>query len=54
VGSETFDLIDLVGAGIVLGGIFVSTSRRVTTLGRAVSRRAAPVADRIEPSDRDE
>jgi len=54
VGSETFDLIDLVGAGIVLGGIYVSTSRRVTTLGRAVSRRAAPVADPIEPSDRNE
>ena len=54
VGSETFDLVDLAGAAIVLGGIYVSTSRRVATLGRAVSRRAGPGADRPDPYERNE
>src|SRR5206468_4300801 len=32
LGNETFDLIDLAGAGIVLLGIYVSTSRRAAAL----------------------
>jgi len=51
-GNETFDLIDLAGAAIVLGGIYVSISRRVATFGRAVSGRTASAADPIDPPDR--
>src|SRR3989442_8630770 len=39
LGNETFDLVDLAGAGIVLLGIYVSTSRR----GGAVARGALGV-----------
>src|SRR2546425_2131022 len=35
LGNETFDLIDLAGAGIVLLGIYVSTSPRAAAFARA-------------------
>src|SRR2546422_9562832 len=35
LGNETFDLVDLAGAGIVLLGIYVSTSRRAAAFARA-------------------
>ena len=51
VGSETFDAIDLVGSAIVLGGIYVSISRRLATLGRSMVR-ALPASDSSDPPDR--
>ena len=51
VGSETFDAIDLVGSAIVLGGIYVSISRRLATLGRSIVR-ARPASDSSDPPDR--
>ena len=52
VGNEKFDAVDLVGSAIVLGGIYVSMSRRVTRLGRAVMGRAAPATDPVDPPGR--
>src|SRR5213595_152256 len=53
VGNETFDAVDLIGSAIVLGGIYVSISRRVALVGRAVSARsAAASANPIDPPDR--
>jgi drug/metabolite transporter (DMT)-like permease len=52
VGKETFDVVDLVGSAIVLLGIYVSMSRRVSLLGRAVAKRSAASADPIDPPDR--
>jgi len=52
VGNETFDAVDLIGSAIVLGGIYVSISRRIALVGRAVSARsAAASADPIDPPD---
>lgn len=53
VGNETFDVIDLAGAAVVLGGIYVSISRRLATLGRAVSGRTASATNPIDPPDRE-
>ena len=52
VGNETFDAVDLIGSAIVLGGIYVSISRRIALVGRAVSARsAAASADPVDPPD---
>src|SRR5207302_1963074 len=42
VGNEKFDAVDLVGSAIVLAGIYVSISRRVAGLGRALVGRTGP------------
>ncbi len=52
VGNEKFDAIDLVGSAIVLGGIYVSISRRVAGLGRAMVGRTAPASDPADPPGR--
>src|SRR6267378_1089507 len=52
VGNEKFDAIDLIGSAIVLAGIYVSISRRVAGLGRAVVGRTAPVSDPVDPPGR--
>jgi len=52
VGNEKFDAIDLVGSAIVLGGIYVSISRRVAGLGRAMVGRTAPAPDPVDPPGR--
>jgi drug/metabolite transporter (DMT)-like permease len=49
VGSEKFDAVDLIGSAIVLGGIYVSISRRVAVLGRSMVGRSTPAVD---PPDR--
>src|SRR2546428_689223 len=49
-GNETFDLIDLGGAGIVLLGIYVSTSRRAAAFARAAMGLAVPAPD-PDPAD---
>src|SRR5436853_294736 len=52
VGNETFDAVDLIGSAIVLGGIYVSISRRIALVGRAVSARSAVAsADPVDPPD---
>jgi drug/metabolite transporter (DMT)-like permease len=51
LGNETFDAIDLLGATIVLGGIYVSVSRRLAIVGRAVLGRPAAAPDPIDPPD---
>lgn len=55
VGRETFDLIDLAGAAIVLGGIYVYISRWLGVLGRAArgTRTVAATADTADPPNRD-
>src|SRR5438093_1271278 len=45
LGNETFDLVDLAGAGIVLLGIYVSTSRRAAAFARAAMGLAVPDPD---------
>src|SRR2546430_960457 len=52
VGNEKFDAVDLVGSAIVLAGIYVSISRRVAGLGRALVGRTAPGTDPIDPPGR--
>jgi len=52
VGNEKFDAVDLVGSAIVLAGIYVSISRRVAGLGRALVGRTAPATDPINPPGR--
>lgn len=54
LGQETFDAVDLLGSAIVLGGIYVSISHRVTVLGRTVLGRSAPAADPADLPDRRE
>ena len=51
VGSETFDVIDLMGAAIVLFGIYVSISRRAAAFARAAVRRPVPDAPSSDPPD---
>src|SRR5437667_196992 len=52
VGNEKFDAVDLIGSAIVLVGIYVSISRRVAGLGRALVGRTAPATDPIDPPGR--
>src|SRR2546423_622997 len=52
VGNEKFDAVDLAGSAIVLAGIYVSISRRVAGLGRALVGRTAPGTDPIDPPGR--
>ncbi|MGI0149391.1 MAG: DMT family transporter [Thermoplasmata archaeon] len=52
LGNETFDVIDLMGAGIVLGGIYVSISRRLASLGRAASGHPARTVNPLDPPNR--
>jgi drug/metabolite transporter (DMT)-like permease len=51
LGNETFDAVDLLGAAIVLAGIYVSMSRRLAIFGRAVVGRPGPASDPIDPPD---
>ena len=53
LGNETFDAVDLVGAAIVLAGIYVSTSRRLAAFGRAFARSPGPAADPADPRERE-
>jgi drug/metabolite transporter (DMT)-like permease len=53
VGNETFDAVDLVGSAIVLGGIYISISRRFGVLGRAIFARTARPANPSDPPDRE-
>src|SRR2546425_3222328 len=50
LGNETFDVIDLAGAGIVLLGIYVSTSRRAAAFARAAMGLAVADPD-PDPAD---
>src|SRR3989442_1240307 len=50
LGNETFDLVDLAGAGIVLLGIYVSTSRRAAAFARAAMGLAVADPD-PDPAD---
>src|SRR2546422_3737087 len=52
LGNETFDLIDLAGAGVVLLGIFVPTSRRAAAFARAAMGLAVPDPDPADPPAR--
>src|SRR3989449_1872299 len=52
LGNETFDLIDLAGAGIVLLGIYVSTSRRAAAFARAAMGQGIPDPDPVDPPPR--
>ena len=52
LGNEKFDLIDLVGAGIVLFGIFVSTSRRAAAFARSAIGQAIADPDPADPPAR--
>jgi drug/metabolite transporter (DMT)-like permease len=52
LGNERFDAVDLVGAAIVLAGIYVSISRRLAVLGRSVAGRASPASDPADPPGR--
>jgi drug/metabolite transporter (DMT)-like permease len=54
LGNEMFDAVDLLGAAIVLVGIYVSMSRRLATFGRAVVGPPAPAADPVDPPDRED
>src|SRR5438128_2124518 len=49
LGNEKFDLIDLIGAGIVLFGVFVSTSRRAATFARSAMGQAIADPDPADP-----
>jgi len=53
LGNETFDAVDLVGSAIVLGGIYISISRRFGVLGRAIFARPARPASPADPPDRE-
>src|SRR5438445_8768251 len=52
LGNETFDVIDLAGAGIVLLGIYVSTSRRAAAFARAAMGQGIPDPDPVDPPPR--
>src|SRR2546426_4772156 len=52
LGNETFDLIDLAGAGILLPGIYVSTSRPAAAFPRAAMGLAIPDPDPADPPGR--
>lgn len=54
LGNETFDAVDLLGAAIVLGGIYVSISRRLATFGRAVVGPPATAADPVDPPNHED
>ncbi len=53
VGSEKFDIVDLLGAAIVILGIYVSISRRIAALGRAAMGRQAGVPNPLDPPERE-
>src|SRR3989441_267821 len=52
LGNETFDVIDLAGAGIVLLGIYVSTSRRAAAFARAAMGQGMADTDPVDPPPR--
>jgi drug/metabolite transporter (DMT)-like permease len=52
LGNETFDVVDLAGAGIVLLGIYVSTSRRAAAFARAAMGQGIANADPADPPPR--
>ena len=52
LGNETFDVIDLGGAAIVLLGIYVSTSRRAAAFARATIGQALAGPDPADPPGR--
>jgi drug/metabolite transporter (DMT)-like permease len=52
IGNEAFDLVDLAGAAIVLGGIYVSMSRRLGRLSRMASGPSSIALDPADPPDR--
>ena len=52
LGNETFDLIDLAGAAIVLFGIYVSTSRRAAAFARTAMGLAVADSDPADPPAR--
>src|SRR5437870_425130 len=52
LGNETFDVIDLAGAGIVLLGIYVSTSRRAAAFARAAMGQGIAEPDPVDPPPR--
>src|SRR2546425_2284885 len=52
LGNETFDVIDLAGAGIVLLGIYVSTSRRAASFARAAMGQGMADTDPVDPPPR--
>ena len=52
LGNETFDVIDLAGAGIVLLGIYVSTSRRAAAFARAAMGQGIADPDPADPPPR--
>src|SRR5712692_4991080 len=52
LGNEKFDVIDLAGAGIVLFGIYVSTSRRAAAFARAAMGQALAEPDPADPPAR--
>jgi len=52
LGNETFDVIDLAGAGIVLLGIYVSTSRRAASFARAAMGQGIADPDPVDPPAR--
>ena len=52
LGNETFDAIDLLGSAIVLGGIYISISRRFHLLGRTILARSDRGTSPADPPDR--
>jgi drug/metabolite transporter (DMT)-like permease len=52
IGNEAFGLVDLAGAAIVLGGIYVSMSRRLGRLSRMASGSSSIAPDPADPPDR--
>lgn len=52
LGNETFDVVDLAGAGIVLLGIYVSTSRRAAAFARAAIGQGIAGSDPADPPPR--
>jgi drug/metabolite transporter (DMT)-like permease len=52
LGNERFDVIDLAGAGIVLLGIYVSTSRRAAAFARAATGQGIADPDPVDPPPR--
>ena len=54
VGKETFDAVDLIGSAIVLGGIYVSISRRLAAVARAALGRRALPRETMDRPDHDD
>src|SRR5207244_6036383 len=52
LGNETLDVIGLAGAGIVLLGIYVSTSRRAAAFARAAMGQGIAEPDPVDPPPR--